>query len=299
MNHQSRKPTTSILAAAALALVGFISTQPAHAQGALTPPGAPAPTMKSLDQIEARTPISSAPFIITQPGSYYLTTNLTISGSGSGGPQSLIYVISVSANNVTLDLNGFTLTSTEITSAHSVGIKLNSVTNIKILNGFISGAVTNNAGTYDGRGFAYGIYYTGNPPVNARVTGVTVSGCRFHGIYLSDNCMVEACTVNTVGNFGIVAGSVSDSTAQNCGDTAIYAYGTANNCSGSSYSGWGVKASTANNCSGVTMGDSFGVYASIATGCYGSSSTGTGLVAFIATSCSGSSLIVSHSLNTF
>jgi hypothetical protein len=32
------------------------------AQGNLTPAGAPAPTMNSLDQIEARTPISFAPF---------------------------------------------------------------------------------------------------------------------------------------------------------------------------------------------------------------------------------------------
>jgi hypothetical protein len=41
------------------------------AQGSLTPPpGAPAPTMKTLDQIEARTPISSAPFTISAPGSY-------------------------------------------------------------------------------------------------------------------------------------------------------------------------------------------------------------------------------------
>jgi hypothetical protein len=53
------------------------------AQGSLTPPGAPAPTMKSLDQIEARTPISSAPFTITQPGSYFLTTNLTVASGNA------------------------------------------------------------------------------------------------------------------------------------------------------------------------------------------------------------------------
>ena len=48
-------------------------------QGTLTPPGAPLPTMKTLDQIEARTAIpgGSAPYTISAPGSYYLTGNLT------------------------------------------------------------------------------------------------------------------------------------------------------------------------------------------------------------------------------
>src|SRR5438105_5129643 len=38
-------------------------------QGSLTPPGAPAPSMKTLQQVEPRTPISSAPFTITNSGS--------------------------------------------------------------------------------------------------------------------------------------------------------------------------------------------------------------------------------------
>src|SRR5450432_171554 len=73
------------------------------AQGSLTPPGAPAPTMKSLAQIEPRTPISSVPFTIGAPGSYYLTTNLTTTVSNA---------IVIAASGVTLDLNGFTLSST-------------------------------------------------------------------------------------------------------------------------------------------------------------------------------------------
>src|SRR4051812_13288192 len=73
----------------------------AAAQGPLIPPGAPAPTMKSLDQIEPRTPISSLPFNISQAGSYYLTTNLT----GQAGTNG----ITISTDNVTIDLNGFAL----------------------------------------------------------------------------------------------------------------------------------------------------------------------------------------------
>src|SRR3974390_2750650 len=86
------------------------------AQGSLTPPGAPAPTMKSLDQIEARTPISSAPITIINPGSYYLTTNLTVATGNA---------ISIATNDVTLDLSGWTISSTAA-SATGYGIFLNS-----------------------------------------------------------------------------------------------------------------------------------------------------------------------------
>ncbi|HKI69298.1 MAG TPA: hypothetical protein VKA67_06905, partial [Verrucomicrobiae bacterium] len=119
-------------------------TANAFAQGSLTPPGAPAPTMKTLNQIEARMPISSAPFTITQPGSYYLTTNVSVSGGNA---------ITIATNGVTLDLNGFTISSTAA-SASGFGILLESgLQNIAILNGFIQGGVTNNgSGTYSGSG---------------------------------------------------------------------------------------------------------------------------------------------------
>lgn len=71
------------------------------AQGSLTPPGAPAPTMKTLAQIEPRNAISALPVTISNAGSYYLTTNLTGVSASHG--------ITVSASDVTLDLNGFSL----------------------------------------------------------------------------------------------------------------------------------------------------------------------------------------------
>ena len=66
--------------------------------------------MKALDQIEARTIVNAAntpgnatnSFIISQPGSYYLTSNF----AGAVGKNG----ISIQASDVTLDLNGFTLT---------------------------------------------------------------------------------------------------------------------------------------------------------------------------------------------
>src|SRR5579863_106653 len=71
------------------------------AQGSLTPPAGPAPTMKTLAQIEPRSPISALPFVITNSGAYYLTTNLT----GISGSDGII----VQADNVDLDLSGFAL----------------------------------------------------------------------------------------------------------------------------------------------------------------------------------------------
>ena len=308
----------------------------AFAQGALTPPGAPAATMKSLDQIEPRTPISSAPFTITQSGSYYLTTNLTVT-TGDG--------IDISTNGVTLDLNGFTISSTAA-GATGTGILLNSglsssgLSDITICNGHIRGGVANNgSGVYGGNGFGFGINFSGNPPVNVLVTRVSVAGCQYYGIYLNagDSTVVESCTVRTVGSDGIYASTIKQSTAIDCGSSAIYgvlvsdcrgqssssgdgvyAYNTALNCNGYSSSGYGVIASTAQNCNGSSSssdginatiaqncngsssGSNYGIYVSyIANGCYGYSNSGTGLDAFIANSCSGNSLSITHNLNCY
>jgi len=89
-------------------------------QGSLTPPSAPTPSMKTLDELDAsvvavsnavdqiqdETRIDLATvagdatyhYVITQSGSYYLSGNLEVT-KASG--------ISISASGVTLDLNGF------------------------------------------------------------------------------------------------------------------------------------------------------------------------------------------------
>ena len=256
------------------------------AQGSLAPPGAPAPTMKSLDQIEPRTPISSAPFVISAGGSYYLTTNVTV-GSGDA--------ITIAANNVTLDLKGFTITSTLPAAASDTAVLLSGwVTNIAIYNGHISSGVTTTAGgVFDGSGFAYGIRYSGTNVQNVRVRDVSVTGVLTYGIYLGldSSTVVESCAVKDVGSYGILADTVSDSSAQNCGSVGIDAQ-TAHNCTGSisngyaamyvitaencygscSGSGYGLIAFTANNCCGFSSGNSYGsygLYALTGNNCYG------------------------------
>ena len=100
---------THIQLAVLVAVSSFVISHSSFGQGALTPPGAPAPTMRSLDQVygrtDARTALTNSGAVtISQPGSYYLTTHITVSSGDA---------ITIATNGVTLDLNGFTIRSTK------------------------------------------------------------------------------------------------------------------------------------------------------------------------------------------
>lgn len=119
-----------------------------RAQGPLTPPGAPAATMKTLDQVEARTVVNAvntptdgaSAFAITQPGSYCPTGNLTVLSGNTTG---------ISASAVTLDLNGFTIAST---GAVANGKTINAVTgqDLVIHLGYLRGTTTYNGTAFGG-----------------------------------------------------------------------------------------------------------------------------------------------------
>ncbi len=100
------------------------------AQGNLAPAGAPAPGMRTLTQVEPRTPIGSLPFTITTPGSYYVTTNLT-GTSGTNG-------ITITVSDVRVDLSGFVLTGIG-SSLSGVQVPNTGLTNISVRNGTVRG----------------------------------------------------------------------------------------------------------------------------------------------------------------
>ena len=162
------------------------------AQGSLTPPGAPAPTMKSLDQVEPRTPISSIPFTIMVPGVYYLTTSLSNSSNG----------ILIGTNDVTLDLMGFTLTGDGSGGLHT-GIDIgNSATlqrqRVVVRNGTI-------------RNFGIGINFD-YPVSEAVADGLLVAQCQYGVLFGASisaaqrDCIVRNCLVVS-NSYGVVIAS--------------------------------------------------------------------------------------------
>lgn len=303
------------------------------AQGPLTPPpGAPAPLMKSLDQIEARTPLvagqtgvsisANGTILINQPGSYYLTKNLTITAAGAAG-------IAIGSSNVTLDLNGFSLINVTGNGSDAITIVGGNVT---VRNGIIRGGSTLAGSVFTPTGWNSGIITNSNFP-NLVAENISVFGTRDMGITLSyEGSRIENCSVHTTGGQGLYASSISFSTARKTGGTAISAsthpdsgsvsncfgetvaptgYGiyapdgmvsnsqgfavggagilarTAENCSGTSVSSTGLSALTANNCRGVSS-SGIGLGATTCMNSYGQSSSGSyGIQASLATSCVG------------
>jgi parallel beta-helix repeat protein len=249
--------TSTLTIACALGILGtFFIIRPSPsllAQGALTPPGAPAPTMKTLNQIEPRTPISALPFTISAPGSYYLTGNLTATADGTA--------ITVSADYVTIDLNGFTLaggatgTRTGIQApAAQKGLCVRNGTLTGWTNHGINGVQTT-GGLYENLRLTAN---SGSPALRSG-TAASVRACVATGntafaafaIALSEGSSISDCTVSSNGKDGISATincTITNCTASGNGTgissgTGIFTAGncTVLNCTASGNSDVGLR----------------------------------------------------------
>ena len=115
----------------------------------------------------AVTTITSLPYDITVPGAYELQSNLTVNGSDA---------IDVLASDVTINLNGFTITQTAV-GADS-GVFAPNAINLTVLNGTFSG-------------FEYGLY------VNSQTVAQDLQLYNMRvGVYINgDNCQVMGCVM--------------------------------------------------------------------------------------------------------
>ena len=193
----------------------------AWAQGSLTPPGAPAPTMRTLEQVQPRTPITNVPYTITQPGSYYLTANLTSTGHG----------VIVAASGVTLDLMGFTLAGDRGDSEY--GVLLAGATNAPIREVVVRGGII--------RDFSIGARAVCCQ--NSRFERlVAVSNANF-GVVLNgrsgrcDGNRIADCTIGGNGSGGVVldgseGGRCDANTIFRCTADHISLYGAYGRCNG-------------------------------------------------------------------
>jgi hypothetical protein len=163
-----------------------------RAQGALTPPGAPAPTMKTLAQIEPRTPVdatntpgtASVQYVINQPGSYYLTGNILGTAFRTG--------ITIQTNDVTLDLNGFVMTGNGGTTYDAIAVVGQvAQNNVVIRNGTL-------------RNWASGVWA---PFGYCELDDVRVYGCTGNGFQLGNNCTVKNCSAVNNGGTAVFSGT--------------------------------------------------------------------------------------------
>ncbi len=112
----------------------FSIISPAYSQSTLTPAAPPGDTMKTLEEVEPRTPLDPDTFLsISTPGSYYLTGDIERSSGNA---------IVIKSDDVTIDLNGFTLRGTHSFATRSaiwVSGDAPRIKNVVIKNGKFSG----------------------------------------------------------------------------------------------------------------------------------------------------------------
>ncbi len=128
---------------------------------------------------EVRTPILACGTVST-PGSYYVTQNLSLTGTG--------ICIDITASNVTIDLMGFELSGVGV----GIGIATRSNSNVEIKNGTV-------------RNFNDGIHASqASPGRSIRITNIRVLDNTSYGIMLHSRAnLIKGCSALNNGEGGI------------------------------------------------------------------------------------------------
>ena len=259
---ETMKNTKRILTGFVATLWMFMGTD-VMGQGSLTPPGAPGETMKTLAQVEPRTPISSLPYTISEPGSYYVTGNLSSTTNG----------IVIESSGVTVDLMGFSLRGDGTSSYpdYDYGIHVISSTNAVIENLVVKGGRIS--------GFYGGLYCQSMN--NSRIEGLVVSDNTEHGVSLNDSnsghCngnTIADCTISGNGDKGVYlngreaqcnGNTIADCTISDNGNDGVYLFSSKAQCngntiadctiSGNGYYGVRLYGGSSSQCNGNTITD--------------------------------------------
>ncbi len=247
---------------AGLAAIALIATAGLLVAGPLDPPAGPiSSTYKTLTEVEPRIAVSATNtpgdadslFRITQPGSYYLTGNIT----GEAGKHG----IEIEASGVTLDLNGMDVQG--VAGAFAGVVAYSGFADISIVNGsvrFWPGAF---GVVVDGeRGHVERIRASSNLGGIDVGSGSVVSECiaegnSSDGIRAASNCRISDCTAtgNLVNGIkGFLATSVTNCSVTDSGWNGIEVYdgSVVTNCSLRDIEETGIKVNDAcvvTNCS--------------------------------------------------
>lgn len=200
----------------------------------LTPPGIPgseAARMRTLNEVEPRTIISAIPVTITNSGVYVLVSNLH-AVAGSDG-------ITVSASDVTIDLNGFVLLGR--TNSHDAITAPSHIQRLTVKNGAIlqwGGYAVDGLRAQNSRyqnliicsnGFTdlQNALHAGTNSIVERC--IALQNCR-NGLYVSDGGKIEECTSRGNGYTGINAGKNCTIIGCTSTDNGIHGFYTRENC---------------------------------------------------------------------
>jgi len=223
---------------------------------------APAFAVDGVNLISPPSPFSCAafPIKITTRGSYRLAGNLSLFSCDKDA-------ISISVDDVTLDLNGFSITGNGGTSDLSSGVNGNSHNRIIVQNGSVVKMSDDGVNLGGGTGsIVRGVTASYNYEAGIEVgDGCTISGNTtfydWDGIEAGGGCVITGNTVNGNGESGIgieservPGGTVSNNTANGNGSDAQDEY---SNGVSTYLPGVLVTGNTAdfNNCLGLEMGD--------------------------------------------